>query len=116
MIAVSQQRIRSELDVSKWFIAPTDKISNSSFSIANGADLQFEFLLSYGPLADDSTIASTANWAALYVQLKSSSDKDGLDLWASAGTVNATAFNQSISYADWESGTAQQVRSEEAHV
>ena len=97
------------LDVTQFLTAPTDVIANSSPSIANGADLQFEFLLSYGPATDDTTIVSTANLASLYVQLKVSTDKDGLDLWQGAGSVSATAFDAGITYADWEAGIAQQV-------
>ena len=109
MISVSQQRIRSAIDLTQWLTAPLDVIANASPSIANGADLRFELLLSYGSLAGDSNIASTSNWASLYVQLKPTADKDGLDLWQGAGTVSSSAFNPSITYANWEAGTDQQV-------
>ena len=95
--------------MTKWLNSPTDIIANSSPSIANGADLQFELLLSYGTAVDDTTIVSTSNWASFYVQLKTTTDKDGLDLWAGAGSVSSSAFNPAITFANWTEGTAQQV-------
>ena len=109
MITVSQQRLRLAIDLTQWLTAPVDVIANASPSVANGADLRFEMLLSYGQLTGDSSIASTSNWASLYVQLKATTDKDGLDLWQGAGSVSSSAFNPSITYANWEAGTDQQV-------
>ena len=103
-IAVKSQRVRLQVDASKWFQPVQDIITSASPQIANGADLQFEFIFSYGALADANLVDLT-QWASITVSLSSSVDRSGLALWST--TLSNSSFNFGSNTASWLAGTDQ---------
>lgn len=104
-VTISNQRIRAQLDVSRWFQSAVDVITSTSPQLANDADLQFEFCFSYGALVDDTQLASMTNWASVKLTLKNINDRDGIGYWSQ--TLSNSDLNAALTFAGWTAGTAQ---------
>lgn len=103
---IQAQRIRLQIDPSKWSNAPTDIITSQSPKIANGADLQFELCFSYGDLlTDGSNLADMSNWSSMTMAIHKNSDRGGVPIWSK--TILNAALDNTVTYASWIAGTAQ---------
>ena len=115
-IQVYKQRIRTTFDISKWMLpSVTDLISGGAIQIANGADIQWEMMFSYGTMADSpSTVIDFTGIASVVIALQTSAQPhEGTTYW-SATILNANILN-TVTAATWNgagtvySATAQQI-------
>jgi len=104
MIQIPAQRIRLALDVSKWLpgTIPTDVISGNAVQIANGADLIFELMFSYGAMTDGppSTVLDLSDFASVIIALQNSSNPHNATTYWSV-TVPVANFNNTVTAAQW---------------